>query len=178
MTNKRANREEIFAREYVIDLNGKRAVIAAGYSESGAEVQASRMLRKPKVKALIAKLTEKKLEKLNVSAERILQELARIAFLDPANLFDEAGQLKPIGEVDEDTRRAIAGLDHQQLFEHFAKGQAKHVGTTHKVKLADKTRALELLGKYQKLFADTLELKAGEDLVNLISEGRKRALAR
>ena len=177
-SRKRAKREAIFAREYVLDLNGTRAAIAAGYSEKGADVAAARLLGNARVKALISELTKKHCDKLDISAERILKELARLAFLDPRKLFDEAGNLKPIGQVEEDTARAIAGLDHQQLFEHFAKGQAKHVGTTHKVKLADKTRALELLGRYQKLFADTVELKASEELANLIAEGRKRAAAR
>lgn len=115
---------------------------------------------------------------MDISAERILQELARLAFIDPAKLFDEAGEIKPIHEMDEDSRRAIVGLAHEKLFEHFGKGQAKRVGTISKLKLADKTRALELLGKYRKLFTEKLEVTASEDLAALIMEGRKRAAQR
>jgi phage terminase small subunit len=177
-SDKREARAEIFAREYLIDLNGARAAIAAGYSKKGADVAAQRMLGNVRVKALIAKLTEEKFAKLDISAERILQELARLAFLDPRRLFTPEGDLRPIAELDEDTARAIAGLDHEKLFEHFGKGQAKHVGTISKVKLADKTRALELLGKYRKLFTEKLEVTASEDLAALIAEGRKRAAQR
>jgi len=66
--NKLGNREEDFAREYLLDLNGKRVAIAAGYSESTSEAQVSRLLRKSKIKALLVKLTEKKFEKLGISA--------------------------------------------------------------------------------------------------------------
>lgn len=171
---RRNSREELFAREYVKDLNGQRAATAAGYSERTAAVTASQLLSKPKVKKLVADLTKEKFSKLDISAERILQELARLAFLDPRKLFNESGGLRPIHELDEDTARAIAGLDHDQLFEHFGKGQAKHVGTTSKVKLADKTRALQLLGQYRKLFTEKVEVTGLEGLADKLNRIRQR----
>jgi phage terminase small subunit len=174
LANKRRQREETFAREYVIDLNGSRAAIAAGYSEKGADVRAVELLGNSRVKALIASLTKDRFGKLDISAERILQELARLAFIDPANLFDEAGSLKSIHRMDEDSRRAIAALDHEKLFEHFGKGQAKHVGAMVKVKLADKTRALQLLGQYRKLFTEKVEFDAAANF----TEALARILAR
>jgi phage terminase small subunit len=176
--NKRAQREEIFAREYLIDLNGTRAAIAAGYSEKSAETAGRRLYGNVRVKALIAKLTKEKFARLDISGERILQELAYVAFLDPRKLFTPGGELRPITELDEDTARAIAGLDHEKLFEHFGKGQAKRVGNTVKVKLADKIRALQLLGQYHKLFTEKVEVTASEDLAALIAEGRRRAAQR
>ncbi len=56
-------REQLFAREYLLDLNGTRAAIAVGYSSKTAAQAASRMLRKAKVRALLAQLTERLLEK-------------------------------------------------------------------------------------------------------------------
>lgn len=165
---------EKFAREYIIDLNGQEAAKRAGYSERSAHVTASRLLKNAKVQALIAGLTEKKFTKLDISAERILQELARLAFVDVRNLFDAEGGLKPITELDEDTARAIAGIDHEKLFEHFGKGQAKHVGTTAKIKLADKTRALQLLGQYRKLFTEKVEVTGLEGLADRINKIRQR----
>lgn len=171
---KTADRQERFAREYVKDLNGRRSAIAAGYSENGADVVASRLLGNANVKKLVADLTKEKFSKLDISAERILQELARLAFLDPRKLFNESGGLRPIHELDEDTARAIAGLDHEKLFEHFGKGQAKHVGTTSKVKLADKTRALQLLGQYRKLFTEKVEVTGLEGLADKLNRIRQR----
>jgi phage terminase small subunit len=178
VTNKRADREKVFAREYVIDLNATRAAITAGYSEKGAGVAGIRLLGNARVKSLVAKLTKDKFGKLDISGKRILQELAYVAFLDPRKLFTPEGELRPITELDEDTARAIAALDHEKLFEHFGKGQAKHVGNTVKVKVADKIRALQLLGQYHKLFTEKVEVTASEDLAALIAEGRKRAAQR
>jgi phage terminase small subunit len=171
-------REERFAREYIIDLNGSEAAKRAGYAAKSARITASRLLPKANIRDLIAKLTKAKFEKLDIGVERILQELARLAFLDPRKMFTPEGELRPITELDEGTARAIAALDHEKLFEHFGKGQAKHVGNTVKVKLADKIRALQLLGQYHKLFTEKVEVTASEDLVALIAEGRKRAAQR
>jgi phage terminase small subunit len=49
-------REQLFAREYLLDLNGTRAAIAVGYSPKTAAQAASRMLRKVKARALLAQL--------------------------------------------------------------------------------------------------------------------------
>jgi phage terminase small subunit len=55
-------REQLFAREYLLDLNGTQAAIAVGYSSRTAAQAASRMLKKPKVRALLAHLTGRLLE--------------------------------------------------------------------------------------------------------------------
>jgi phage terminase small subunit len=176
VSNKLSKREEVFAREYLVNLNGKRAAIAAGYSESTAEVQASRLLRKSKVKTLIAALTKDKLDKLEISANWVLGELRKLAGYDAGAIFN--GSLKPIKEWDASARTALVFLDHDPLFEYFGKGQRKHIGNTVKVKLADKLRALELLGKYLKLSTEKVEVTASDDLAALIAEGRKRAAQR
>jgi len=175
---KRAEREQIFAREYVIDLNGSRAAIAAGYSAKGADVRAAELLGNRRVKELIARLTKEKCEKLDISAEWILGELRKIAGYDAGAIFSDDGSLKPIKQWDSSVRTALVGLDHEKLFGRVGRGKAKHVGTLRKIKLADKLRALELLGKYRKLFTEKVEVTASDDLAALIAEGRKRAAQR
>jgi len=81
-TNARWN---IFVREYLIDLNGARAAIAAGYSEKTARAAASRLLTKSNVQELIEKLTAARAQRLDISADRVLWELAKMAF---ANMLD------------------------------------------------------------------------------------------
>lgn len=174
MANKAADREAVFIREYVIDLNGKRAAIAAGYSEKTADVKASQLLAKVKVKERVAELTKAKCERLEISAEWVLGELRKLAGYDAGAIFDDDGALKPIKEWDASVRAALIGLDHEKLFEHFGGGQAKHVGTTRKIKLADKLRALELLGKYLKLFTDKVEVTGLEGLAERLNQIRKQ----
>jgi phage terminase small subunit len=171
---KRSKREEVFAREYLVDLNGKRAAIAAGYSESTAEAQASRLLRKSKVKALIAKLTEKKFEKLDLSAERILQELARLGF---SNMLDylapQDGTL--VLDFSKLTREQAAAI--QEIREDktggTGDGERKQILRT-TFKLADKTRALQLLGQYRKLFTEKVELDATTNFTEALTRVLER----
>ena len=179
MANKRANREELFAREYLVDLNGKRAAIAAGYSESTAEAQASRLLRKSKVKELIAELAKAKCDKLEIKADDVLAELKKLGF---SNLLDYM-RVDADGQMDVDFSRLTReqAVAMQEIIVDTTggtgDGERRQVLRT-RFKLADKLRALELLGKYLKLFTEKVEVTASEELAALIAEGRKQAAQR
>ncbi len=80
-------KQKLFIREYCRDLNATRAAIAAGYSENGAAVQGNRLLRNAKISSEIAELTAKTCTKLEISAEKVLQELVRLAFLGSAQVL-------------------------------------------------------------------------------------------
>lgn len=155
---KAADKQRIFVREYLLDRNGKRAAIAAGYSRKTAEAAASRLLRNVKVAAEIEQLTEKRVEKLEITADRVLQELARLAFLDPRKFFNDDGSLKQITELDDDTAAALAGMEVEDLFEGRGEDRTQ-LGCTRKVKFNLKLGALQALGKHLKLFTETLELQ-------------------
>ena len=176
--NKWKLREELFVRAYLIDLNATKAAIAAGYSEKGADVRGVELLGRRRVQDLVAQFSKEKLTKLDISAEWILNELRKLAGYDASAVFEDDGSLKPISQWDESNKAALVGMDHEKLFDHFGPGQSKHVGTTRKVKLADKLRALELLGKYRKLFTEKIEVSADDTLVNVLNAARKRALGR
>lgn len=174
MGRKTDRRQELFAREYVIDLNGTRAAIAAGYSPKGADVRAAELLGIRKVKALVDSFLAKRHSKLEVTADRIIEELAKLAFFDPRAIWNEDGSLKPVREWDDNAAAALAGVEHEKLFQHFAKGQAEHIGTTTKVKLLARTEALRMLGQYRKLFTEKVEVTGDDALIAALSSGRKR----
>lgn len=162
-TNKKtALRIEKFCRAYVIDFNGAKAAETAGYSKHTARHQAQRLLTKDHVQARIAELTKKQVDKLEITAERVLQELAKLAFLDARTFFDEKGEPKRIVDLDDATAAALAG------FEISGDG-------TKKFKLADKGINLERLGRHLKLFTDQIALSGLEGLAETIQEARKRA---
>lgn len=156
---------ETFLQEYMKDLNGKQSAIRAGYAEKAAESQASRLLRNVKVRARLDELMEKQEKKNQIQAETILKELSLLAHTDIVNLYDKNGNLRPIHEIPEETRRAIAGIE--TIID-------KDGNTVKKVKLWDKPRALELLGKYKKLFTDRVEHNFAEGLAERLIEARKR----
>ena len=121
------------------------------------------LLANPIVAAKVRELTEVARKKLNVTVERIAVELARVAFFDPRELFDETGNPVPINELPEDAARVIAGLDVEDLFERDADGNRTKTGMVKKYKLSNKLTALEVLAKWQKMLIDRVETgKPGE----------------
>lgn len=138
-----------FVAEWLKDHNGKQAAIRAGYSERSAEQQASALLSNPKVKAEVEKRMTKLMNNLEITAERVLKERARLAFFDVRKLLDSTGKPKAIHELDDDTAAAIAGLDVANI------GNAEvGEGEVLKIKLADKNASLTALEKHLGLYKD------------------------
>lgn len=157
---------ERFAREYIIDLNATEAVIRAGYqrkSRDGAANKASKLLRDPTVAALIASLKRDQFSRLEIKADRVLLELARMAYMDPGDLA-KAGVQAPedIAELPEDVRRAISG------WKWDAEGNFI-------VQWAPKQAALEALGRHLKLFVDRVEVKEVGGFAERLARARARA---
>lgn len=76
------DKQRRFVEEYLLDLNATQAAIRAGYSEKTAQVQGSRLLTNVMVAEAIAKGQSKAARKLEIRKERIVEELAKIAFAD------------------------------------------------------------------------------------------------
>lgn len=86
---------------------------------------------------------------LPITRERVLREIARLAFSDPRRLFDEEGNLKPVHELDDDTAAAVESIDVSVL----PRSSGGH--QTRKVKLWDKKSALAKLGEHLGLFKES-----------------------
>jgi phage terminase small subunit len=140
-------KQERFAREYLIDLNATQAAIRAGYSKKTAGQKGFTILRSPKVQAFVQHLREKQCVKLEITAERVLQEYGRIAFFDIRKLYTPKGQLKPVNELDDDAAAVLAGIDVDEMFE-FSDGKRTQVGITKKLKTWNKNQALDSLGEH------------------------------
>lgn len=162
-------REIAFVYHYLENggKNGAAAAIAAGYAESSAKVQASRLLSNPRVREVIDRHMKKSLDKLEVSRDRILTELARIAFFDIRKCFNDDGSLKKITELDDDTAAALAGMDVIEL-------EGESESWLKKFKATDKKGALELLGKHLKMFTDKVEVHDNRPRVRVIDRTGKK----
>ncbi len=145
--------QALFVREYLIDLNATQAATRAGYSARTANEQGARLLAHVSVRSAIDAALAKRADKLEITADRVLKEIARLAFFDARNLFDEDGNPIKVPDLDEDSARAIVGMDVVMI------GNADMgVGQVQKIKLADKKGSLELLGRHIGLFKDTLKI--------------------
>jgi len=139
-------KQQRFADEWLIDMNGTAAAIRAGYSVKSAEVTASKLLRNVKVRAYIDQRMAEHSRRTGVTQDRIIRELARIAFLDPTQLVDmDTAEL--LSDAVEDDRAAIASVKVKTM-----SGEAEMV--EREIKFADKLKALELLGKRFGMWVD------------------------
>ena len=153
MAQELTEKQKLFVAQYLIDMNATRAAIAAGYSPATASEQASRLLKNVKVAELVQAKLSNRLFRLEITADRTMQEIAALAYYDPIDLFESDGRVRQIKDIDPVTRRAIAGLEVNELFD--GTGDQKHAyGLAKKVKLADKGVNLERLAKIQGLLTN------------------------
>jgi len=151
-------RQQNFVNEYLIDLNGPKAAIRAGYKPEGAYMQAHRLLKNVKVNAAIQRAKNLRNQRVEISQDQTIQEIARGCFWDVANMVNEDGSLKKFHEMDANTRRAIAGFETETRTEG-ENGNKKVTVVVRKIKLVDRKEYLELLGRQQGLFKDELMVK-------------------
>ena len=154
-------KQKLFVREYLKDFNGTRAYKEVyKCDDNTAKVNASRLLTNANIQKEIQEQANKRLEKVDISIENVLNELKAIAFTDRTKIsanvrntimlqeengtkkeyFENNVIFRETSELDEETRKVIAG---------YKKTQSGFVVETY-----DKMKALELLGKYLGMFKD------------------------
>lgn len=144
-----------FAIEYLKDSNGTQAAIRAGYAESGAHVQATRLLKKAKILSIIEKGNERIKNKLEISIDKVKEEIAKCGFSNMQDYMsvDEDGH--PHLDFSKLTREQAAALGEVTV-EEYVEGKGKNARPVKKVKfkLLDKLSALEKLGKHLGMFKE------------------------
>lgn len=73
---------KLFCKEYIIDMHITRAAIRAGYSASTAAQQGSRLMARNDVQTYIAELKAKQSKRLEITADKVLEQYRRLAFAD------------------------------------------------------------------------------------------------
>jgi phage terminase small subunit len=145
-----------FVAEYLIDLNATQAAIRAGYSERTASEQGYDLLRKPQIAEAIAAAQQKRAERTEVTADRVLREYAKLAFLDPRQFFDAEGRLIDITELPADVAAALSGMEvATERTGEDEEGRPLY-GTVRKIKFSDKRGALDSIARHLGMFNDKL----------------------
>lgn len=163
-----------FCDEYLIDLNATRAYKVAYPNckkDETAKSAGSRLLTNVNVQNYISEKMKEREKRTEVTQDMVIKELAKIAFLDIRKLYTENGQLKNVADIDDDTAGAISSLETLEEYDGYGDERAK-IGDTQKLKLLDKTKALELLGRHLGIFNDKLDVnvKEKEEKKNAISD--------
>jgi phage terminase small subunit len=170
-------REAIFVREYLIDLNGTQAAIRTGYAAHSAAVTGSRLLSNANVAAAIAAALEDRAERTQVNADWVLKRLAAEADADIADLYDDSGALLPVTEWPLIWRQGlVSGVDIEELYENDAEGAKQNIGRVLKLRMSDRVKRLEMIGKHIAVnaFQDTIEIKGLDQLAERLERAHAR----
>jgi phage terminase small subunit len=144
-------REELFAREYLVDLNATQAAKRAGYSPDTAGQIGYALLKKVDIQSHIEAFMKERRRKYKLSHDRVIKELLRSGLLDIRGFFNDDGSLKPVKEWSAAQGAAVSSLESIDYYEGSGENRRK-AGVIRKLKFNDKTRALELLGKHIGMF--------------------------
>lgn len=109
-------RYEWFCQEYIIDYNGSKAAIRAGYKEKSARSQASALLTNPNILARVRELQHEQVERLAVTQDYVVLQLMetyqRCLEETPVLKFDpETGQMEETGKYQFDSKGALRALE-------------------------------------------------------------------
>lgn len=140
-----------FVDEYLIDLNATQAAIRAGYSVKTAREQASQNLTKLNIQQEISEKMAERSKRTGVNQDRIVLELAKIAFVNAADVIDSDDATIKAGATADDTA-AIQSVKVKVI--PTKEGE----GVEREIRLNDKLKALELLGKHLGMWNDKLDV--------------------
>ena len=149
---KLTDKQQMFIKEYLIDLNATQAAIRAGYSKRTAQQQGSENLLKPVIQSAIQQAMNKRAEKLDTSAEKVIEDLGLLRDMCMGRI-----PVKRTILTDDGDGGKIPIEVEATLFEpSAAKG------------------AIELLGKHHKLFTDKVELVDRTELESRLQRAKDR----
>lgn len=156
------DKQKRFIEEYLIDLNATQAAIRAGYSAKTADRIGPELLGKTCVARAIKEAMAERSRRTGINQDRIVRELAKIGFINPIDVIN----------LDEATIREDANKDDTAA---IASVRAKRIPTENgeiierEIKIADKLKALELLGKHLGMFTDKISI-SGDMGVKIVDD--------
>jgi len=145
------DKQEMFCREYLIDLNATQAAIRAGYSEKTARASGCENLTKPDIQSRISELKAQRNDRIEVDADYVLKRLFDIDQMDVLDILNDDGGLKMVHEWPKVWRTTLSGLDILTTVTNFDETTTENI--LKKIKWPDKVKNLELLGKHISVMA-------------------------
>lgn len=155
-------KQKRFIEEYLIDLNATQAAIRAGYSPDSARQSGADNMKNPYISARIDQAMAERSRRTGISQDRVIRELARLAFVNPTDVINmKDATLKESSNTDDTA--AIQSVKVKSFGED---------GIEREIKMADKLRALELLGKHLGMFQNNLNVnvQSSEKLDAIMSQ--------
>lgn len=150
MAKKLTDKQKKFVEEYLIDLNATQAAIRAGYKPENAQQIGSENLSKLVISNAIAESMAERSRRTGINQDRIVQELARIAFVKITDVVDSDGEINTNASDDD-----LACIESYKVEDSDSVNGSS---SKREVKLASKIKALELLGKHVGMWNDKIQV--------------------
>lgn len=160
-------KQQAFVDQYLVDLNATQAYLRAGYkcSEETARRNGHKLLTNADIQAAVAKRMADRAKRTEIDQDRVVLEIARLAFSDVRRLFDGT-RLKRMDEIDDATAAAISSV--KVSTRQIGEGEVEHIA---EIKLWPKTPAIEMAGKHVGLFgADNAQKNQGVSLAEVLDK--------
>lgn len=150
MARKLTDKQKKFVEEYLIDLNATQACIRAGYSVKTAKEIGAQNLTKLNIQEAISRAMAERSKRTGINQDRIVQELARIAFVKITDVVDSDGEINTNASDDD-----LACIESYKVEDSDSVNGSS---SKREVKLASKIKALELLGKHVGMWNDKIQV--------------------
>lgn len=150
MARKLTDKQKKFIEEYLIDLNATQACIRAGYSVKTAKEIGAQNLTKLNIQEAISRAMAERSKRTGINQDRIVQELARIAFVKITDVVDSDGEINTNASDDD-----LACIESYKVEDSDSVNGSS---SKREVKLASKIKALELLGKHVGMWNDKIQV--------------------
>ncbi len=157
----------------MIDLNGSRAAIAAGYNPNRAKETASELVTKSNIKKKIEELLAKRASKLDLKAEEVIERIRRNAESNMADYFEPDGSLKNITELPRHISAAICKIKVDEYAGGTGDGERRQVIRT-TFELNDQLKAQDMLMRHLGAYNDKLKVDVTADLAEILDKARIR----
>jgi phage terminase small subunit len=152
-------KQQRFAQEYLLDLNITQAAIRAGYSAKTAYSIGQQNLKKLEVQAYISELQQNRSQRTQITADRVLQEIGRLAFSNVTDIveFNDRGVIfKRSGDLTAEVTAAISEVSSDVTYHRSPDGEDDEPTPTvkQKIKMHNKVEALKLAAQHLGLTTD------------------------
>lgn len=142
--SKLTDKQILFCKEYLIDLNATQAAIRAKYSKHTANEQGAQNLAKLSIQQYIGELTKERNERVELKADDVLRELKNFAYSDiTETLMLTADELK---DLPPEVRRLITKFKRNTRT--YVVGEETHTEETIELWFIDKVKVFDMLNKH------------------------------
>ncbi len=162
--------QQEFVMSYIANLGSPNAIKLASKDCGLTYSYCRKLLLKPAIQEQIENAKLERLQRLEMDADTVLKELIQLWQADIRDIYDDDDTIKPVNQWPEVITKML--VSYQKLPVYNEEG--KQVGSHHKIRLIDRLKVLEMIGKHIKVqaFKEKHELSMSDGLAEQLMAAR------